>query len=828
MTARVLLVISARLDDAAREAVTAGDWPRKDFFELQRVLGADVIDYTAVERCWTGRAMCRIVGLAGTQAWLAFRRRAAYDAIITDGEHLGIPLALLLKLVNSKAAHVTIGHRLSARKKQPFFRWLKIHSHIGQIALHATRQYELAIAEMGIPPEHLALVPYQVDPEFWRPQACPEERLVCSVGRECRDYPTLFQAVDGLDARVVIGAASHWSRRPNTAMGCERPPNVAVNRFDYRALRDLYARSAVVVVPLDDTDFQAGVTTILEAMAMGKAVVVTRTRGQTDVVEDRRAPARAGEPQPEPISLLRTLAQQAGIPIEPNGFYVPPGDPAALRRAIVYLLDHPAERSRLGAAGRRAIERLFTVDQFVQRLCALVEQAYRPPAGARAARGAPIGLDMTRSRSTYEGEGMILFMFGVLLTLLAAGLLLQAGYLCGLTVAAFFGRKDGPPAASARRRFAVVIPAHNEEALIRRLLENLRQLHYPKDGFDIYVVADNCDDQTAALARSLGACVYERFDRSAQGKGFALRWLFQQIGEERRDYDAFVVLDADSVVAPNLLRSMDARLNAGSQVIQAYYSVLNPAESPLAELRYAALAALHYLRPLGRSALGLSCGLKGNGMCFAAPVLARFAWRWFTLAEDVEFHLALARAGIRVDFAPETSVLADMPISYAQAASQNARWERGRLQLLRHEVPSLLAEGVRRRSPLRLDAAAEQLIPPLSVPFALGGLILGAALGLGLGIPATLAALSLLGQIVYLVAALVLVRAPWRTYLALGHAPAYVAWKVGLYVRALLRTRSMRWIRTARAVGPSHSGRLPEVPAISYIDSQPGQRRSDA
>src|SRR5207302_10119104 len=101
---------------------------------------------------------------------------------------------------------------------------------------------------------------------------------------------------------------------------------------------------------------------------------------------------------------------------------------------------------------------------------------------------------------------------------------------------------------------------------------------------------------------------------------------------------------------------------------------------------------------LGRAALGLSCGLKGNGMCFSAELLERFSWRWHTLAEDVEFHLALVLDGLRVEFAPETSVLADMPVTLAQARSQNHRWERGRLQLLREQGPRLLVEGFRRRS----------------------------------------------------------------------------------------------------------------------------------
>jgi cellulose synthase/poly-beta-1,6-N-acetylglucosamine synthase-like glycosyltransferase len=393
---------------------------------------------------------------------------------------------------------------------------------------------------------------------------------------------------------------------------------------------------------------------------------------------------------------------------------------------------------------------------------------------------------------------VFLAIFSLLLVLLALGLVLIAQYLVFLTLAAFVGPRGGRPAGPASRRFAILIPAHDEEGLIERLLGNLGEIDYPRDRVHVYVVADNCADNTAPLARSLGARVFERVDVSALGKGFALRWLLQQIDATGQSYDAFVVLDADSVVAPNFLRSMDARLEAGSQVVQAYYSVLNAGDSPLAALRFAALAALHYLRPLGRSVLGLSCGLKGNGMCFSTPVLKRYGWSWFTLAEDVEFHLALVREGIRVDFAPETWVLADMPVTFDQARSQNARWERGRLELLGEHVPALLAEGIHRRSALRIDAAVEQIIPPLSVPFALGGLCLVVGLGLGSNVPAVLAALSLGGQVLYLLAGLVLVRAPLRAYLALGYAPVYIAWKLALYGQALTSTRGMRWIRTAR------------------------------
>ncbi|HEY7066113.1 MAG TPA: glycosyltransferase family 2 protein [Chloroflexota bacterium] len=411
-------------------------------------------------------------------------------------------------------------------------------------------------------------------------------------------------------------------------------------------------------------------------------------------------------------------------------------------------------------------------------------------------------------------------LISISLTLLAVGLALVATYLLGLTLAAFAARGLRPPTSEARRRFAILIPAHNEEALIGRLLTNLAQLDYPATQYDVCVVADNCHDMTAVQARALGAKVYERFDLAQQAKGFALRWLLQRLREDDARYDAFVVLDADSVVTPDFLRRMDARLEAGSQVIQAYYSVLNAGESSLAALRYAALTAIHYLRPLGRSRLGLSVGLKGNGMCLAAPLLERFSWRWYTLAEDVEFHLALVREGIRVDFAPEAQVLADMPVSYVQAASQNARWERGRLQLMRGHVLGLALDGLRQRSALRLDAAAEQCIPPLSVPFALGALCLIGGLAMGSYLAAGLAALSLAAQVGYLLAGLALAGAPRRAYVALLGAPLYIAWKVNLYARALVGARTAAWVRTARGPTKADAGE----PALLSVSSQVNAR----
>ena len=388
---RVLFVVTADLD----RPLPAGG-PRKDYQALAAGLQADLLDRTAARAHWLGRLLERCFGVAVAQAALAFMRRQQYDAILTDGEHIGIPLALLLKLVGSRVAHVTIGHRIAASKKRPFFRWLRVQSHIQRIAVHAQSQYELALDALGLDPRTVALIPYQADTRFWQPQPeRPAERLVCSIGLEYRDYPTLVQAVDGLDAKVIIGAASHWSKRRNTATDTPQPSNVEVDQFDYFALRELYSRSAVVVVPLDDVDFQAGITTILEAMAMAKPVIVTHTVGQTDAVEDRRTITRGSQPRERPPSLLRRLADQAGVAIEPNGFYVPPSDPGALRRAIEYLLNRPDERARLGAAGRRTVESLASLEQYVARIAHLVDEAI---AEQRAARGAALRLEPSGSR----------------------------------------------------------------------------------------------------------------------------------------------------------------------------------------------------------------------------------------------------------------------------------------------------------------------------------------------------------------------------------------------------------------------------------------------
>jgi glycosyltransferase involved in cell wall biosynthesis len=165
------------------------------------------------------------------------------------------------------------------------------------------------------------------------------------VGLERRDYPTLLKAVEGLPVNVVIAAASPWSKRSDSTQGQAIPDNVEVRKFTQHDLRQLYADSRFLVMPLENVEFQAGITAILEAMAMERAVVCSRTPGQTDAIID-------GE----------------------TGSYVSPGDPAALRAAIEHLLNHPEVAERMGKSGRRIVQQHMSLERYTERLSGLIRE----------------------------------------------------------------------------------------------------------------------------------------------------------------------------------------------------------------------------------------------------------------------------------------------------------------------------------------------------------------------------------------------------------------------------------------------------------------------
>jgi glycosyltransferase involved in cell wall biosynthesis len=372
-TPRILLVISAEPAPQTTDEIAAGRQPRKDYLALRDATEADLLSPSMATATWTGRALRRLGGKPAALAWAAFQRRGRYDIIFSDNEGTGLPLALLLRggARPGQPRHVCLSHYLSSAKKRVWFR-LGAGRRIDMLIAHSSAQLRLAVETLGMPAKKVALLPYFADERFWDPALATPDRtgarpMICSAGLEFRDYTTLIAAVRDLEVDVRIGAASHWAKHNAFGATADLPESVTVSGYNYQQLRDLYASARFVVVPLRDVDNQAGITTILEAMAMGKAVVVTRTRGQTDVVRDWRAGATAPPPgflaAPEVAETLGAL---------PTGWYVRPNDAGDLSDAINYLLAHPEIAEEMGRNARRVAEGYFGLDAFIQRFGALL------------------------------------------------------------------------------------------------------------------------------------------------------------------------------------------------------------------------------------------------------------------------------------------------------------------------------------------------------------------------------------------------------------------------------------------------------------------------
>jgi len=349
--------------------------------------------------------------------------------------------------------------------------------------------------------------------------------------------------------------------------------------------------------------------------------------------------------------------------------------------------------------------------------------------------------------------------------------------------------------------FAILIPAHNEETILGTLLDSLAQLDYPADAYTVCVVADNCTDGTAALARTTSTVrVYERFDASQRGKGYALSWLMRQLEEERLVYDAYVILDADSVVVPTFLSAMARELAQGARAMQANNTVLNVTESPSTALRLIAMTLVNHVRPLGRNGLGASSTLTGNGMCLSRALLLRYPWQAFSQAEDYQYYLTLVEYGERVRYIPEAIVRSQMPTTFSQMRTQDIRWESadGNRSTGQNAL-RLLQSGLRNHDLARIEAIVELLTPPLSLLLC-GCLVLGiVSLGTGSWVELGISVFLLVGLLGYIGSALYLLRPPRAVYKALLHAPGFVLWKLWVYfVLRKSNKHKGEWVRTSR------------------------------
>jgi len=304
----------------------------------------------------------RRIPIWAAQALEALRVCRRYDVVFAWGaEPVALSFALLLKLTGLRVPLVALFSWVSPPKKALFIRLVR--SRITKLILPPPTQAEFAINQLRMPASQVADVPWGVDEEFWQSPDGIQQDMICSAGREMRDYETLIKALDGtgipchIAAPLIRGKRDQWREVLGDAGERARlPDNVTIGQKDPVGLRALYAASRFVVLPLHDSDTDNGITCLLEAWSMGRPVICSEIDGQRGVIDPGR-----------------------------NGLFVPANDPKALRAAIVDLWSQPDQAERMGAEARLTVEKERRLDRFTREVAAVIaDAASRHPSRTRS------------------------------------------------------------------------------------------------------------------------------------------------------------------------------------------------------------------------------------------------------------------------------------------------------------------------------------------------------------------------------------------------------------------------------------------------------------
>ena len=251
-----------------------------------------------------------------------------------------------------------------------------------------------------------------------------------------------------------------------------------------------------------------------------------------------------------------------------------------------------------------------------------------------------------------------------------------------ISICSLIKLKDKPLLVNKKHKFMAIIPAHNEEFVVKNLIESLKNQNYPKELLDIYVIADNCTDKTAEIAKEAGAIVYERNHTEGRTKGHALQWFLSKKIEENADYDAFCVFDADNIVDKNFIKNMNKKLCQGEDVVQGYRDIKNPTDSWISSGYAIFYWMMNRFYHLARYNLGLSPLINGTGFMVRFDVIKPNGWQTYTLTEDIEFSLQRIIAGKKLGWATDAIVYDEQPVGFKQSWSQRSRWTVGHIQCM--------------------------------------------------------------------------------------------------------------------------------------------------
>ena len=374
-------------------------------------------------------------------------------------------------------------------------------------------------------------------------------------------------------------------------------------------------------------------------------------------------------------------------------------------------------------------------------------------------------------------------------------------YLLILTFAYFITSEPSAIADKKYNRFAILVPAHNEKILISRLCQSLLEINYPKDLYEIFIIADNCTDETAEISLSFDANVLVRKSKNHLGKGFALDYALKNIPIEQ--FDAVLIVDADNIVDSMILNELNKSINHGEQAIQCCNGVGNRSDSSFTELLYISRIIGNYLYHHSKYKLGLSSYLMGNGICFTKKLLKDRGWTAFTAGEDWEYYAQLAGDGVKIGYSIGAKTFHQESRSLNQATSQRLRWASGKFYVLKKYGLRLFWKGLRERNIQIIDASLPLIFPNYSLQINMTIL----SLGVCLIIPDTslksffiTIILLLIGcQVSLFIVGAYLAGNYYKIFKAVLFAPIFLTWKAIIDILSITGIyKPKKWIRTKR------------------------------
>ncbi|MGE5627845.1 MAG: glycosyltransferase family 2 protein [Solirubrobacterales bacterium] len=298
-------------------------------------------------------------------------------------------------------------------------------------------------------------------------------------------------------------------------------------------------------------------------------------------------------------------------------------------------------------------------------------------------------------------------------------------YYLFLSLFGLYKKEDvGADFCQPEKTFALVVAAHNEDMVIDKIIESLQALDYPKDMYDIMVIADNCDDNTAEIAKSYeGVQVHERNITSKRGKGHALEWMFDRIYKMDKKYDAIAIFDADNLISKNFLKEMNYKLLSGFKVVQGYLDSKNPDDSWITKSYSISFWSSNRLFQLARANLGLSNQIGGTGFCMDTTVLKELGWGATCLTEDLEFTCKLVLNGEKVGWAHNAIVYDEKPLTLKQSWNQRKRWMQGFTDVSSRFFVKLMKKAFKEGNIVAFDCAIYTIQPFVTVAIGLAAIL---------------------------------------------------------------------------------------------------------